>query len=76
MRTGGDFLLANLNDDDIISESNFTGTWKYTESETWVSGYKVESTKSKRLYVYGDLSGNGHLIWIKTSYLNYEETVV
>lgn len=76
VRTGGDFLLANLNDDDIISESNFTGTWKYTESETWVSGYKVESTKSKRLYVYGDLSGNGHLIWIKTSYLNYEETVV
>ena len=79
VRTGGNFFWANLNDDDIISEANFTGTWTYIESATWGSGiteYKVESTKSKRLYVHGDLSGNGHLIWIKTSYLNYDETVV
>lgn len=80
VRQGSDFLLANSNDDDIVEESNFTGTWNYTEKIVWESvgvvTYSRNSTATKKLFTIGNLSGFGHVIWIKTSYLKYVETEI
>ena len=80
MRQGSDFLLANSNDDDIVEESNFTGTWNYKEKIVWESvgvvTYSRNSTTTKKLFTIGNLSGFGHVIWIKTSYLKYVETEI
>lgn len=84
VRQGADFLLAKLNDDDIIEESNFTGTWNYTYEVSWkdpdpLSGeviYRKNSTDAKKLYMIGNLEGFGHVIWIKTSYVKYVETEI
>lgn len=82
VRQGADFLLANLNDDDIIEESNFTGTWNYTDEVSWndpLSGkvsYRKNSTDTNKLYRIGNLAGSGHVIWIKTSYVKYAETEI
>lgn len=82
VRQGADFLLANSNDDDIVEESNFTGTWNYTYEVSWkdpLSGeviYRKNSTDAKKLYMIGNLEGFGHVIWIKTSYVKYVETEI
>lgn len=82
VRQGADFLLANFNDDDIIEESNFTGTWNYTDEVSWndpLSGkvsYRKNSTDTNKLYRIGNLAGSGHVIWIKTSYVKYAETEI